>query len=50
MRNYDKKKKKGCRYYFSKLDYEILRPFLIYKYEKETMHLQDDIYELMQNE
>lgn len=32
----------------SKLDYEILKPILIYKYEKETMHKQDDIYEMMQ--
>lgn len=49
MRNYDKRKKKNCKYYFSKLDYEVLRPLLIYKYEKETMHLQDDIYELLQS-
>lgn len=35
LRHYDRTKKRGCRYYFGKLDYEILRPLLIYNYEKE---------------
>lgn len=47
MRHYDKAAKKGCKYYFSKLDYEILRPILIYKYDKEKMHREDDIHELI---
>ena len=47
MRQYDNSKKRDCKYYLSKLDYEILRPLLIYKYEKEEMHRQDDLHEMM---
>ena len=40
LRDYDKhKKKSGCRYWFAKLDYEIFRPLLIYKYDMEEMHI-----------
>jgi len=38
MRDYNRRKKRDCKYYFAKLDYEILRPLLIYKYEREEMH------------
>ena len=38
MRNYEGRQKKDCKYYFSKLDYEILRPLFIYKYERDEMH------------
>lgn len=47
QRHYSRKKKHGCAYYFAKLDYEILRPILIYNYEKERMHLQDEAMELL---
>ena len=50
MREYEKRKKKDCKYYFSKLDYEILRPMLIYKYEREEMHRQDDLLEMMMSD
>ena len=50
-RDYDKRQKKsGCRYWFAKLDYEIFRPLLIYKYDKEEMHLQDEALEALQND
>jgi hypothetical protein len=39
--------KKGCGYYFVKLDEEILRPLLIYKYDEEEMWYQDEQVELM---
>lgn len=50
MREYDKRKARDCKYYFSKLDYEILRPILIYKYEKEKMHREDELQEMIQND
>ena len=50
MRDYEKRKSKDCKYYFSKLDYEILRPLLIYKYEREEMHRQDDLVEMMMSD
>ena len=50
MREYEKRKSKDCKYYFSKLDYEILRPLLIYKYEREEMHRQDDFLEMMMSD
>lgn len=31
-------RKRGCGFYFKKLDYEILRPLLIFRYEREEMH------------
>jgi len=42
--------KRDCRYYFMKLDYEILKPLLIYKYEYEEMHKQDDYVEFMMSD
>ena len=47
MRQYNKRKKKDCKYFFAKLDYEILRPLLIYNYERDEMHRQDDYIELL---
>lgn len=38
---------KDCSYYFEKLDIEILRPLLIYKYQREKMERQDEFVELM---
>jgi hypothetical protein len=38
---------KGCSYYFVKLDEDILRPLLIYKYDEEEMWYQDEQVELM---
>jgi len=43
-------KSKGCAYYFVKLDEEILRPLLIYKYDEEEMWYQDEQVELMQSD
>lgn len=48
MREYDRRQKRDCKFYFSKLDYEILKPLLIYKYEREEMHRQDDLHEMME--
>ena len=51
MSNYlTRKNKKDCKYYLSKLDYEILRPLLIYKYNKEEMHRQDEFVDMMKND
>jgi len=47
MRHYNQRKKRDCKYFFSKLDYEILRPLLIYKYEREEMHRQDEYIDMM---
>jgi hypothetical protein len=48
MRDYERRQTRDCKYYFSKLDYEILRPLLIYKYERDEMHRQDDLHEMME--
>jgi len=45
-----RKKKKGCAFYFKKLDYEILRPILIYKYDRDVMHREDDFVEYLMND
>ena len=37
-------------FYVKKLDYEILRPLLIYKYDREEMHKQDEVVEMMLND
>lgn len=51
MSNYKiRKNKKDCKYFLAKLDYEILRPLLIYKYNKEEMHRQDEFVDMMQND
>ena len=49
-RNYDKRKKKDCAYYFAKLDYEILRHIFIYKYDRDQMHRQDQLLELQRRD
>ena len=41
---------KNCTYYLKKLDYEILKPMLIYKYQHEEMHRQDDYIDMMQSD
>ena len=33
--SYKDQEKKDCAYYFLKLDYEILKPLLIYKFDAE---------------
>ena len=43
-------RKRGCGFYFKKLDYEILRPLLIFRYEREEMHRQDDFIEMMMSD
>ena len=43
-------KKRGCGFYFKKLDYEIIRPLLIFRYEREEMHRQDDFIEMMMSD
>ena len=48
--NSDNGNKRGCAFYFKKLDKEILRPLCIYKYNYEKMHRQDDYIDLIQNE
>lgn len=47
MSQYNKFQKKKCGFYFAKLDYEILRPLLIYKYDREEMHRQDQFIDIM---
>lgn len=47
LRNYNRTKKRGCKYFLGKLDYEILRPLLIYKYEREEMHRQDEYIDII---
>jgi hypothetical protein len=44
------RRKRGCGFYFKKLDYEILRPLLIFRYEREEMHRQDDFIEMMMSD
>ena len=41
---------RGCGYYFYKLDEEILKPLLIYKYEAEAMEAQDQHHDLMMSD
>jgi hypothetical protein len=42
--------KKNCGYFMKKLDYEILRPLLIFEYSREKMHTQDDHVEMIIND
>lgn len=46
----EKDQKRGFIYYFNKLDHEILRPILIYKYNPESLERQEQYVELMQND
>jgi hypothetical protein len=32
MRNYKSRPKRDCSYYFLKLDFEIIKPLLVYKF------------------
>ena len=50
MQKYKERPKKDCAYYFLKLDFEIIKPLLIYKFDKDKMHLADDYAELMLSE
>ena len=43
-------KGRGCGFYFSKLDEEILRPLLIYRYEYDAMEMQDEYHDLMMSD
>ena len=45
--NSENANKRGCAFYFKKLDKEILRPLCIYKYNYEKMHRQDDYIDLI---
>jgi len=38
LSEYQTYKKKDCGYYFAKLDYEIMKPLLIYKYDRDEMN------------
>lgn len=42
--------KRGFKYYFNKLDTEILKPLLIHKYNAETLERQEQFVELIQND
>lgn len=39
--------KKDCSYYFLKLDYEIIKPLLVYKYDYKKMERADDYVDLI---
>ena len=39
--------KKDCAYYFLKLDYEIIKPLLVYKYDYKKMERADDYVDLI---
>ena len=50
MMDYKDQEKKDCSYYFLKLDFEILKPLLIYKYDAEEMNRQDDYVEMIMSD
>jgi hypothetical protein len=50
MMSYKDQEKKDCSYYFLKLDFEILKPLLIYKFDAEEMHRQDDYIEIIMSD
>jgi hypothetical protein len=50
MMSYKDIEKKDCGYYFLKLDYEILKPLLIYKFDAEEMNRQDDYIEIIMSD
>ena len=39
--------KKDCTYYFLKLDYEIIKPLLVYKYDYKKMEREDEYVHLI---
>ena len=47
MRMYKGRKKKDCKYFMAKLDYEILRPLLIYNYQRDEMHRQAEVLDMI---
>jgi hypothetical protein len=47
---YKDQENKDCSFYFLKLDYEILKPLLIYKYDAEKMHREDEYIELIMSD
>lgn len=50
MLEYKDSEKRDCSYYFLKLDFEILKPILIYKYNIEEMNRQDDYIEIIMSD
>ena len=50
MLDYKDTDKKDCSYYFLKLDYEILKPLLIYKYDAEQMNREDEYIEIIMSD
>lgn len=52
MTSYGERPVRDCAYYFLKLDYEIIKPLLIYKFEEKREELQreDEYVELMMSE
>lgn len=47
MQEYKEWQKKDCSYFFLKLDFEILKPILIYNYNREKMDREDRFVEAM---
>jgi hypothetical protein len=50
MLDYKDTEKKDCAYYFLKLDFEILKPLLIYKYDAEQMNREDEYIEIIMSD
>ena len=50
MLDYKDTEKKDCSYYFLKLDFEILKPLLIYKYDAEQMNREDEYIEIIMSD
>ena len=50
MMSYKDSPKKDCAYFFLKLDFEILKPLLIYKYDPEEMQRQDEFIEIINSD
>lgn len=50
MAMYKNRRKKDCKYFLAKLDYEIIRPMLIYNYEREEMHRQAEVLDMIMND
>lgn len=50
MQEYRGRPKKDCTYFFLKMDYEILKPILIYKFDIKEMDRQDNFVEAMMSD
>lgn len=50
MQMYKERVKKDCSYYFMKLDFEILKPLLIYKFDREKMNKEDQFADIMMSD